>query len=95
MGIMDKVNAVVSGGSNNTEASVQLTTTGEEKLEKLQSSGAEFQILSAVKRHEPCTVSEVSRDAQMTKYSYQQIREVINTLLDRGWLVIAPIGKRQ
>lgn len=95
MGIMDRVNAVVSGGSGNTEASVQLTTTGEDKLTTLQAGGAEFQVLSAVKRHEPCTVTEVSRDAQMQKYTYAQIRDKINQLIDRGWLVIAPIGRNK
>lgn len=94
MGIIDRVNSVVSGGSSSSEASVQLSTTGDEKLTKLQAGGAEFQILSAVKRHEPATVSEVARDPQLTKYTYAQVREVINTLLDRGWLIISPIGKR-
>lgn len=91
--LMDKVNQVCgSGGGKNV--SVQLTTTGDDKLMKIHAGGAEYQILSAIKRHEPCTVGEVARDAQMTKYTYDQIRDVMLSFLDRGWIMYSPIAGR-
>lgn len=92
MGIMDKVNQVVGGGSG--VRSVQLTTTGDDKLQKVHAAGAEYLILSAVKRHEPCTLSEVSRDPQLVKFGIDDIRTTIMAMLDKGWLMYAPIGGR-
>ena len=93
-GIMDKVNQVCGGGSGGSNTSVQLTTRGDDKLLKIQAGGAEYQILSAIKRHEPCTVGEVARDQQMSKFTYDQIRDVMNNFLDRGWIMISPVGGR-
>jgi hypothetical protein len=92
MGIMDKVNQIAGGGKSN--ASVQLSSTGDDKLTKIHAGGAEWMILSAVKRHEPCTVDEVSRDQQLIKFSHNQIKDTMQSLLDRGWLMFAPIGGR-
>ena len=94
MGIMDRVNQVVSGHNSKANTSVQLTSTGDEKLMKLQAGGSDYIILSAIKRHEPCTVDEVARDQQLTKFSYEQIRDTMNSFLDRGWIMISPIGGR-
>jgi len=94
MGIMDRVNQVVSGRNSKANTSVQLTSTGDEKLMKLQAGGSDYIILSAIKRHEPCTVDEVSRDQQLTKFSFEQIRDTMNSFLDRGWIMISPIGGR-
>jgi hypothetical protein len=94
MGIMDRVNQVVSGRNSKANTSVQLTSTGDEKLMKLQAGGSDYIILSAIKRHEPCTVDEVARDQQLTKFSYEQIRDTMNSFLDRGWIMISPIGGR-
>lgn len=94
MGIMDRVNQVVSGKNSRSNTSVQLTSTGDDKLMKLQAGGADYIILSAIKRHEPCTVDEVARDAQLNKFSYEQIRDMMNNFLERGWIMIAPIGGR-
>lgn len=92
MGIMDRVNQVVSGGSSKGNTSVQLTGVGDEKLMKLHAGGADYVILSAIKRHEPCTVDEVSRDQQLNKFSYEQVRDMMNSFLERGWIMVSPIG---
>jgi len=94
MGIVDRVNQVGTGRNSRANTSVQLTSTGDEKLMKLHAGGADYIILSAIKRHEPCTVDEVARDQQLTKFSYEQIRDMMNAFLERGWIMISPIGGR-
>jgi|GEM_PF-3709854 len=94
MGIMDRVNQVVSGRNSKANTSVQLTTTGDDKLMRLQAGGSDYIILSAIKRHEPCTVDEVARDPQLMKFSYEQIRDTMNAFMERGWIMPSPIGGR-
>jgi hypothetical protein len=83
MGFFDKAQQVMGGGGRKMQ--VQVSTIGDQKLESIQADGAEYKILSAVKRHSPATLDEVIRDPQI-KYSNDQVREIMIGLLNKGWL---------
>lgn len=83
MGFFDKAQQVIGGGGKKMQVCV--STIGDQKLETIQADGAEYKILSAVKRHSPATLDEVARDPQI-KFNHDQVREIMIGLLDKGWL---------
>ncbi len=91
MDIMERVRQI-AGGSKGTPKPVQCTSVGDEKLQKIQVQGADYIILSIIKAHEPCTLDEVARDPKAQKFSVNDIREIMISMLDRGWIMYAPIG---
>ena len=85
MGFFDKVEQMTGGG--NKQKNFKLSPLGNDKLTKITASGAEYIILSAIKRHEPCNVDELVKDPQI-KYGYEQIRDTCNRFFSSGWIVI-------
>jgi uncharacterized protein (UPF0548 family) len=89
-GFFDKAQQAVAGSGQ--QKNYQLSTIGNQKLEKIEANGAEYLVMSAIKRHEPCTVDEVVRDSQLAKFTSGQIKDVMVNLKNRHWLTEANIG---
>jgi len=57
----------------------------------LQASGAEYIVLSGIKRHAPCTSDELAKDPQI-RLTVDQIRTVMENLYTKGWIRECRLG---
>lgn len=90
MGFFDQAARVVGGGSGQ-RSNYEMTTVGDKKLTELQASGAEYIVLSGIKRHAPCTSDELAKDPQI-RLTVDQIRTVMENLYSKGWIREARLG---
>jgi hypothetical protein len=61
-----------------------LTPLGEDKLQKGIASGREFDILSTMKRLQPCTKKEV---ADSLKLDEAKVKHFMQELYDKKWII--------
>jgi hypothetical protein len=84
MGFFDGVKQAVGGGGD-SKPNVEMTEVGDKKLVELQATGAEYIVLSAIKRHSPCVADEITKDPQV-KLSHDQVCTVLGNLESKGWI---------
>ena len=67
------------------ERQIRLDDNGAEKLQKLSGDSWECLILSAVKKHEPCSVREVAQEVQRPE---GKVRIMVDQLVAKKWLKV-------
>ena len=85
MGFFDQAGKAIGIGGGGQRPNVELSEVGDKKLSELTATGAEYIVLSAVKRHAPCTADEISKDQQV-KLTTDQVRDVLTNLYSKGWI---------
>jgi hypothetical protein len=83
MGFFDGVKQAVGGGGS--KPNVEITEIGDKKLVELQATGADYIVLSAIKRNAPCVSDEITKDPQV-KLSHDQVCTVLGNLESKGWI---------
>ena len=89
MGFFDKAIQAVGGGGQ--RSNYEMSVIGDKKLSELQASGAEYIVLSGIKRHAPCTSDELAKDPQI-RLTVDQIRTVMENLYTKGWIRECRLG---
>lgn len=85
MGFFDRI----AGGNqipvHEKVTNVQTTPLGIEKIEKSLANGLEFDVLVSIKKLQPCSVEEVSRDLNRPE---NKIRYTMRVLKSKGWIQV-------
>jgi sugar-specific transcriptional regulator TrmB len=83
MGFFDKVGGNKALLNNEEVVHVNLTELGEEKLKSLEPKGTEFDIVSGIKKCQPCTAKEVSSCTNMPS---NKVFHFFMMLKEKGWI---------